>query len=542
MSDSGFATASAVEEKMAGIVTSPDSATGGALPDDPRAVAAASAAVDARPDDSLSDGPATDPAVAPDRPAAPQSDPEWEAALARARWIARLGRRRRRPDGTREDWLEPAQRAELERRGRVRLAFYKAADAFAAREGRAPDKPEQRRLLAQVFTEEDAPRGWEMVADAFARSDPEPMRTNFHRVATGNQGGPIDSPYSNLRITDSDDQHQLSILASADGEERDPFLQSRRARQQEIEQEKAWRNRTGQDPDKFLPASTRRREMHELDKRLEEGRAAGLTPNQVADSLTDPAKVASYAVTLSGRELGPDLTVFLQALLTGRTARSFLENEARRMAEQVRIAFDKLPSDIWKQLKTSCPNLSPTERHAAVRRVTTQVAQELGVRGSTLRANSDYNHDSGRALAFILSNIDVNRRQSHIKNAAVGTNNVFLGHPDVVSLYPVEIMMLVVAEEAVHLVQRQARAEFEQREMPTNSVEQTRLSLLSANAANYYRYAGDSDGHNPDMFRRYILQPMEFEAKVVQHVLASRGYAIPEEVGRILHDNNRLFD
>lgn len=42
----------------------------------------------------------------------------------------------------------------------MRLAFYKAADAFAAREGRAPDKPEQRRLLAQVLTEEDAPRGW----------------------------------------------------------------------------------------------------------------------------------------------------------------------------------------------------------------------------------------------------------------------------------------------------------------------------------------------------------------------------------------------
>ena len=29
-----------------------------------------------------------------------------------------------------------------------------------AREGRAPDKPEQRRLLAQVLAEEDAPRGW----------------------------------------------------------------------------------------------------------------------------------------------------------------------------------------------------------------------------------------------------------------------------------------------------------------------------------------------------------------------------------------------
>ncbi|WP_421707116.1 hypothetical protein [Algihabitans sp.] len=183
MSDLGFATAPAVEEEMAGIATPSGSAGDGALPDDPRAVAAASATVDAGPGDSRSDGPAADPGVAPDRPAVPQSDPEWEAALARARWIARLGRRRRRPDGTREDWLEPAQRAELERRGRVRLAFYKAADAFAAREGRAPDKPEQRRLLAQVLTEEDAPRGWAAAMGTVARNDAENARGGQRPVA-----------------------------------------------------------------------------------------------------------------------------------------------------------------------------------------------------------------------------------------------------------------------------------------------------------------------------------------------------------------------
>ena len=103
-------------------------------------------------------------------------------------------------------------------------------------------------------------------------------------------------------------------------------------------------------------------------------------------------------------------------------------------------------------------------------------------------------------------------------------------------------MMLAVAEEAVHLAQRQTRAEFEEGQMPSDSKELTRLSLLSANAVNYYSAADGSNVHNPDMFRRYLMQPMEFEVKVIQHVLAPRGYARPEEVARWLLDNNRRVD
>ncbi|WP_421707098.1 hypothetical protein [Algihabitans sp.] len=122
-------------------------------------------------------------------------DPQWEAALARARWVARLGRRRRRPDGTHEDWLEPAQRAELERRGRLRLAFYRAADAFAAREGRAPDKSEQHRLLAQVIADEEEVREtWSRVSTAFAEGEPELARTVLRRFAAGGPPRPAAEP------------------------------------------------------------------------------------------------------------------------------------------------------------------------------------------------------------------------------------------------------------------------------------------------------------------------------------------------------------
>ena len=524
MSDSGFATASAVEEKMAGIVTSPDSATGGALPDDPRAVAAASAAVDARPDDSLSDGPATDPVVAPDRPAVPRSDPEWETALARARWIARLGRRRRRPDGTREDWLEPAQRAELERRGRVRLAFYKAADAFAAREGRAPDKPEQRRLLAQVLTEEDAPRGWEMVADAFARSDPDVERSRLHRTEAEGLQDVEGMPLPGLQGASTESELSSQKSASNDRPERPAVLDLRLADSPETQQRSIWQKYSGLNPDRLLSADQRRSTMREIGERLEAGRTQGLTVREIADALVEPTEVARYAVTLAGRSgVNRAHWALLEELLVGRTARLFLETEARRMADRVQAAMTKLPPDIWKQLQTSWPNLSLAERYAALRRVTTQVAEELGVRGATLRSPVNYRDSlSDGTVAFILGHIDPKAREPRLVGAPAETNNAFLGPLGTSAHAPVELLVSAVAEEAVHLSQRQALADLEAGRPPASESELTRLMLLGVNNLIYYGASDTTAVGDRDGFLRYLLQPFEFEAKVMQHVFVSQ--------------------
>ena len=170
--------------------------TDSALPSAPRAATTTSAAV--------VDAPDHDPVVAANRPAVSRPDPEWEAALARARWIARLGRRRRRPDGTREDWLEPAQRAELERRGRVRLAFYKAADAFAAREGRAPDKPEQRRLLAKVLLDDEMRPTRIMQGHALTQSDHEQAVSPVRRIPAAGEQEDDYKLLPDLRLTNTD--------------------------------------------------------------------------------------------------------------------------------------------------------------------------------------------------------------------------------------------------------------------------------------------------------------------------------------------------
>ncbi|MGP1255531.1 MAG: hypothetical protein ACTS10_14015 [Kiloniellales bacterium] len=111
-------------------------------------------------------------------------DPRWSEALEQARWALQIGRRKRRPDGTLEDWVDPETRAELERRGRLRLAVYDAADEFLSREGRAPNKREQRQLVARVIVEEEGTQqAWGAATAAFARNDREGARRWLSRVA-----------------------------------------------------------------------------------------------------------------------------------------------------------------------------------------------------------------------------------------------------------------------------------------------------------------------------------------------------------------------
>ena len=144
-------------------------------------------------DQPLPDAPLTDTAVpdagtdvlGPALAAQAARDPRWPEALAQARWALRIGQRRRRPDGTVEDWVDPETRAELERRGRLRLAVYDAADAFVAREGRAPNKREQRQLVARVIVEEEeTQQAWDAAAAAFARDDWAGARRALSAVAT----------------------------------------------------------------------------------------------------------------------------------------------------------------------------------------------------------------------------------------------------------------------------------------------------------------------------------------------------------------------
>ncbi|WP_119169054.1 hypothetical protein [Algihabitans albus] len=161
------------------------------------------------------------------RAVSPQES-QWEAALARARWVARLGVRKQRPDGAREDWLEPGQRAELERRGRLRLALYKAADAFAAREGRAPDKREQRQLLARLIAEEeDSRETWSRAAAAFAEGRPEFAREFLRRfVADGPRRPGGTSEASSLRAASDLRETELAVGLLEDGRTSDPAVEN----------------------------------------------------------------------------------------------------------------------------------------------------------------------------------------------------------------------------------------------------------------------------------------------------------------------------
>ena len=147
-------------------------------------------------------------------------DPRWPEALAQARWALRIGQRRRRPDGTVEDWVDPETRAELERRGRLRLAVYDAADAFVAREGRAPNKREQRQLVARVIVEEEeTQQAWDAAAAAFAKGEPELARSHLRRVAAGGSHDAEDRLRRGMQLAStSPGESQLAVGAFSDDE------------------------------------------------------------------------------------------------------------------------------------------------------------------------------------------------------------------------------------------------------------------------------------------------------------------------------------
>ena len=170
------------EEAQAGELPAP-----GADPLRRETAPATPAEADPAPDTPLPDAPLPDAGtdvLGPALAAQAARDPRWPEALAQARWALRIGQRKRRPDGTVEDWVDPKTRAELERRGRLRLAVYDAADAFVAREGRTPNKREQRQLVARVIVEEEeTQQAWDAAAAAFARNDREDARRWLRQVA-----------------------------------------------------------------------------------------------------------------------------------------------------------------------------------------------------------------------------------------------------------------------------------------------------------------------------------------------------------------------
>ena len=452
-------------------------------------------------------------------------DPRWPEVLAQARWALRIGQRRRRPDGTVEDWVDPETRAELERRGRLRLAVYDAADAFVAREGRTPNKREQRQLVARVIVEEEeTQQAWDAAAAAFARNDREGARRWLRQVAAGSAHEAEEQLRADPQLADGDFPRARRRLASDNWLERPPVFDLPRAGPFETRQRAVWQASSGLNPDRLLSADQRHSTMLEIEERLEAGRAQGLTVREIADALDDPAQVARYAVALAGRGgLSLEYLALLEELLTGRSARLFLETEARRMADRVQAAMNKLPSDTWKQLQTSWPNLSSAERHAALRRVTTQVAEELGVNGATLRSFASYRHEvPASTIAFILPHTDANVRQYDLVDAPAETSNAFLGPFGTSARVPVELLTSAVAEEAVHLSQRQALADLEAGRTPASEAELIRLMLLGANAVSYYRADGANGVSDRDPFLRYLLQPSEFEAKVMHHVFVSQ--------------------
>ena len=160
------------------------------------------AEADPAPDTPLPDAPLPDAGtdvLGPALAAQAARDPRWPEALAQARWALRIGQRKRRPDGTVEDWVDPETRAELERRGRLRLAVYDAADEFVAREGRAPNKREQRQLVARVIVEEEeTQQAWDAATAAFARNDREDARRWLRQVAQVGQVSASDRPSASI--------------------------------------------------------------------------------------------------------------------------------------------------------------------------------------------------------------------------------------------------------------------------------------------------------------------------------------------------------
>ena len=74
----------------------------------------------------------------------------------------------------------------------------------------------------------------------------------------------------------------------------------------------------------------------------------------------------------------------------------------------------------------------------------------------------------------------------------------------------------------MHLSQRQALADLEAGRTPASEAELIRLMLLGANAVSYYRADGANGVSDRDPFLRYLLQPSEFEAKVMHHVFVSQ--------------------
>ena len=159
------------------------------------------------PDAPLSNAPLTDAGtnvLGPALAAQAARDPRWPEALAlaQARWALRIGQRKRRPDGTLEDWVDPETRAKLERRGRLRLAVYDAADAFVAR---------------VIVEEEETQQAWDAAAAAFARNDSEDARRWLRQVAAGGSVSRWDrsSPGQSSATTDSPSVENIASPAGA---------------------------------------------------------------------------------------------------------------------------------------------------------------------------------------------------------------------------------------------------------------------------------------------------------------------------------------
>ena len=292
--------------------------------------------------------------------------------------------------------------------------------------------------------------------------------------------------------------------------------------QAEAERREWWRSVSGQDPDLVMPEEERRAVLQEVQDLLDRGAAQGTKTHQLATAIEDSETAARYAVALAGLRLNSEQARFLESLLTGRTVRAFLEMEARKAVPPLRRALAKLPPDAWKMLQTSWPELSASERQAVLRRLVSQLALGLGVKNVTLRPYVAYRaRGMERSPTFVLTHIDDGARRPLVGETAQGTGNIFLGPASLTDGTAAEVLTLAVLEEVLHLSQRQARAELNSGRVPADKEERIRLMLLSANAAEYYPAAAVRGAYDPAQFQRHLLQPIEFEAKVVQYVLSS---------------------
>ncbi len=291
----------------------------------------------------------------------------------------------------------------------------------------------------------------------------------------------------------------------------------------EDERREWWRSVSGQDPDLVMPEDERRTVLQEVQDLLDLGTAQGVPVSELAAGVEDPKTAARYAVALAGLRLSRERAVFLESLLTGRAVRAFLEMEARRTVTPLRAALAELPPDIWKKLQISWPELSPAQRLSALQRFVSWLAPACGMKQVSLRPYADYRAEGmERSLAFVLPHIDESVRRSLTSDAVQGTDSIFLGPASLNGDTAGEVLAAAVLEEMLHLRQRRARAEFNAGVTPRDKDERIRLMLLSANAVEYYPAAAVRGAYDPARFQRHLLQPIEFETKVVLYVLASR--------------------